>query len=32
LIVYDQVGHLPMDEVGERSAMDVRQFLNLHPK
>ena len=30
LIVYDQVGHLPMDEVGERSAMDVRKFLNLH--
>ena len=29
LIVYDQVGHLPMDEVGERSAKDVRNFLNL---
>lgn len=29
LIVYDQVGHLPMDEVGERSAEDVRRFLNL---
>lgn len=28
LIVYDQVGHLPMDEIGERSAEDVRKFLN----
>ena len=32
LIVYDQVGHLPMDVVGERSAEDVRQFLNSHSK
>ena len=27
LIIYENVGHLPMDEVGEQSAEDVRQFL-----
>jgi len=27
LIIYENVGHLPMDEVGEQSAKDVRQFL-----
>ena len=27
LIIYENVGHLPMDEVGEQSANDVRLFL-----
>ena len=27
LVIYPNVGHLPMDEVGEQSAKDVRQFL-----
>jgi len=27
LIIYENVGHIPMDEVGEQSAKDVRQFL-----
>ena len=27
LVVYDGVGHLPMEEVPERSARDVRDFL-----
>lgn len=27
LIIYENVGHLPMDEVGEQSAKDVVQFL-----
>lgn len=28
LIVYKNVGHLPMDEVGEQSANDVKNFIN----
>jgi pimeloyl-ACP methyl ester carboxylesterase len=28
LIVYPDVGHIPMEEVAERSAADVRQFLH----
>jgi len=27
LVIYENVGHLPMDEVGAQSAKDVRQFL-----
>ena len=27
VIVYDQVGHVPMEEIPEKSAMDVRAFL-----
>lgn len=27
LIVYENVGHIPMDEVGAQSAIDVRNFL-----
>lgn len=27
VLIYENVGHLPMDEVGERSAQDVRAFL-----
>ena len=27
LIIYENVGHLPMDEVGEQSAEDVKKFL-----
>jgi len=27
LVIYPNVGHLPMDEVGAQSAKDVRQFL-----
>ena len=27
LIVYPEVGHIPMEEIPERSAADVRNFL-----
>ena len=27
LIIYENVGHIPMDEVGEQSAKDVKMFL-----
>jgi pimeloyl-ACP methyl ester carboxylesterase len=30
LIVYDGIGHLPMEEVAHQSAEDVRTFLTLH--
>ncbi len=30
LILYDNVGHVPMEEIGERSARDVADFLSRH--
>jgi pimeloyl-ACP methyl ester carboxylesterase len=27
LIIYDRVGHMPMEEIPQRSAMDVKQFM-----
>jgi pimeloyl-ACP methyl ester carboxylesterase len=28
IVIYDEVGHIPMEEIPERSAADVRSFLN----
>jgi pimeloyl-ACP methyl ester carboxylesterase len=30
LVLYEKVGHVPMEEIGERSAADVERFLSRH--